>query len=122
MSGGDFLWGTIAHENGYKVDYVEEVVVRHPARENFKALVKKERRVGGSQAIFLKNNDNMFINFLYFFKNIMPHLSEMKFIFSKAKDLSPLNKISIFFLRHYLLSIRAYEKLRVQMGKKPNRS
>jgi glycosyltransferase involved in cell wall biosynthesis len=122
MSGGDFLWGTKAHENGYRVDYVEEVIVRHPARENFKALVKKERRVGGSQAIFLKANHSMLMNILYFLKNILPHVSELKFIYSKAKGLSPLSKVSIFFLRHYLLSIRAYEKLRVQMGKKPNRS
>ena len=122
MSGGDFLWGTIAHKKGYKIDYVENVKVKHPARENFKALVKKERRVGGSQAIFLKKSDSVFINILQFAKDIMPHISEMKFIFNNAKGLNPINKISIFFIRQYLLSIRAYEKLRVQMGKKPNRA
>ena len=122
MSGGDFLWGTLAHENGYKIDYVENVIVQHPARENFKALVKKERRVGGSQAIFLKKNDSMVSNIFKFLKDLMPHLHELKFIFSNAKGLTPLNKINIFLIRQYLLSIRAYEKLRVQMGKKPNRA
>ena len=122
MSGGDFLWGTKAHENGYKIDYVEDVIVKHPARENFKALIKKERRVGGSQGIFLKKSDNMFINILQFAKDMMPHLNELKFIFSNGKGLNPINKVYIFFIRQYLLSIRAYEKLRVQMGKKPNRA
>ena len=52
MSGGDFLWGQMAHKNGYKVDYVEDVIVKHPARNTLKELLKKEKRVGSGMAKF----------------------------------------------------------------------
>lgn len=122
MSGGDFLWGITAHKNGYKVEYVEDVIVKHPARDTLKELVKKERRVGGSQAKFLKSNSNTFLNFLDFLKELRPRLHDIKFIFSKGKEITIMNKIYIYILRHYLLIVRAYSKLEVQMGKKPNRA
>ena len=122
MSGGDFLWGTIAHKFGYKVEYVEDVIVRHPARDSLKELLKKEKRVGGSQAIFLKDKSNTILNVLKFLKQLRPRLGEIKFIYSKGKGLTTMNKLYIYLLRHYLIGIRAYAKLRVQMGKKPNRA
>jgi len=122
MSGGDFLWGTIANKMGYRVDYVEDVIVKHPARKTLKELLKKERRVGGSQAIFLKEKDNKMLNILKFLKELRPHLGDIKFIYSKGKELSILTKIYIYLLRYYLVGVRAYAKLKVQMGRKPNRS
>lgn len=123
MSGGDYLWGTQACKKGYKIDYVENVIVKHPARRTLKELIKKERRVGGSQAIFLeKNSSMMVINVLKFIKELRPRIGTLKLIFNNGKDLTFNDKIYIFLLRHYLLIIRAYEKLRVQMGKKPNRA
>lgn len=121
MSGGDFLWGTIATGKGYKVDYVDNVIVDHPARESLKQLVKKEKRVGGSQAIFLKTNSNMLLNFLELIKEFRPRIKSLKLIFMRGKSLSASDKISLFFIRQYLLGIRAYEKFRVQLGEKPNR-
>lgn len=122
MSGGDFSWGTLAHKSGYRVDYVDNVVVNHPARENLKQLIKKERRVGGSQAIFLKKNSNLLLNFLELTKELMPRLKSLKFIYKNGKSMSTSDKIYIYVIRQYLLGIRAYEKFRVQTGKKANRA
>jgi GT2 family glycosyltransferase len=122
MSGGDFVWGTIANKSGYKIDYVEEVIVNHPARDTLKELVKKEKRVGGSQAKFLRSNAGTALNFLNFLKELRPRLNEVRFILSNGKELTLSNKIYIYILRQYLLLIRAYSKLKVQMGKKPNRA
>lgn len=121
MSGGDFIWGTIAHKNGYKIDYVEDVIVNHPARETLKELLKKEKRIGGGQAIFLKTSDNKFFQFLTFLKAIIPKISQLKFVFKNVKG-SAMDKICIFFIRQYIVSIRAYERLKVEMGKKPTRA
>lgn len=122
MSGGDFLWGTMANKQGYDVDYVENVIVKHPARNTLEELLKKEKRVGGSQAIFLKKNSSKLLNILKFLRELRPRLSEIKFIYFKGKGLSTMSKIYIYLLRQYLVGIRAYAKLRAQMGKKPNRA
>jgi len=122
MSGGDFLWGIKAHKNGYKIDYVDNVTVNHSARENLKELIKKERRVGGSQAFFLEKNNSMIINFLDFIKALKPHIGILQWISYRKKDISFKDKIYIFLLRQYLVSLRAYEKLKVQTGKKANRA
>ncbi len=121
MSGGDYFWGTQAHKKGYKIDYVKDVIVNHPARGTLRELIKKERRVGGSQAIFLYKNNGLVINVIQFIKELRPRIGTLKQILNKGKELTFNDKIYIFLLRHYLLIIRAYEKLRVQMGKKPNR-
>lgn len=121
MSGGDFVWGTVAQKNGFKIDYVENVIINHPARKDLKELIKKERRVGGSQAMFLSSSRSVPANFLLFLKELLPHLKSAKFIVN-VKELSLLDKICMYFIRHSLLSIRAYEKFRVQIGKKANRS
>lgn len=122
MSGGDFLWGTVAHKNGFKIDYVENVIVNHPARKNLQELIKKEQRVGGSQAHFLKKNDNQFSNVLQLVKVLLPSLSSLKYIFIKGKNISIKDKISIYLMRQSLIGIRAFEKFRVQTGKKANRA
>lgn len=121
MSGGDFSWGTLAHAKGYKINYVENVVVNHPARGNLKELIKKEKRVGGSQALFLKGKNNILVNVFKFFIELRPRRGTLKWILNKGKNLSINNKIYIYLLRQYLVSLRAYERLKVQTGKKANR-
>lgn len=122
MSGGDYDWGTLAHKKGYKIDYVEDVIVKHPARGTIKELIKKEKRVGGSQAIFFNKNNSMPVNVIEFIKELRPRIRALEPISNNGKDLTAINKMHIFLLRHYLLVIRAYAKLRVQMGEKPNRA
>jgi cellulose synthase/poly-beta-1,6-N-acetylglucosamine synthase-like glycosyltransferase len=122
MSGGDYSWGTLAQKNGYKIDYVENVIVNHPARETLKDLIKKEKRVGGSQAIFLKKNTSTLDNITTFIKELRPRIGTIKSIFKNGKELTFKDKLYITLVRHYLLVTRAYSKLRVEMGRKANRA
>nr|WP_284014444.1 glycosyltransferase [Halobaculum sp. DT92] len=46
ISGGDKEFGERVHDAGYEQGYVEEAVVYHPARTSFRALAKKNVRVG----------------------------------------------------------------------------
>jgi glycosyltransferase involved in cell wall biosynthesis len=122
MSGGDYKWGTVAHSAGYRIDYVEAVLVQHPARASLQELVKKEKRVGGGQAIFLKNNHHRMHEVFEFIYELRPRLGELKFIFKSKEQLSLMDKLNVFLIRQNLLAVRAYEKLRVQMGKQSNRA
>lgn len=122
MSGGDFSWGTLAHKKGFKIDYAENVVVHHPARANLKELIKKEKRVGGSQANFLKKHDSFLINLLKFSKELIPRYKSLRFIYRNGKNLSTSDKMYTYIIRQYLLGIRAYERFRVQTGKEANRA
>jgi cellulose synthase/poly-beta-1,6-N-acetylglucosamine synthase-like glycosyltransferase len=119
MTWEDINWGIRANNAGFKMDFVENVVVNHPAR-NLKELIKKERRLGGNNVV-LKNKQSRSSIFLKFLNDIRPRIGDFKFIYSQGKGLNAIDKINVLILRRFLLSIRAYENLRVQMGKKPNR-
>jgi hypothetical protein len=121
MSGGDFYWGTLAHNKGFQIDFVNTVIVNHPARKSLQLLVKKERRVGGSQALFLPKSKNLAVNLFDFLKSLVPKVHDLRYIIDKGKSLTVKNKMEIFFLRQYLIYTRNLEKLRVTLGKKANR-
>lgn len=120
LSMGDMAWGALAQKAGYQVDYVSNVIVHHPAR-NMAELVKKEKRHGGGAA-FIHNKHSLFSNLLNFFSDIRPRFSSIGFMFGRSKKISRRNKLLIPFMRYYLLLVRAYEKLRVQTGRKPRRA
>ena len=46
ISGGDGEWGLRATQYGFKLRYCEKAIVYHPARKSFRALLKKQVRVG----------------------------------------------------------------------------
>lgn len=122
MSGGDFIWGVLANKMGYQIDYVESIMVKHPARYSLAELINKEKRIGGGQANYMEKSNNRLINFYRFIREALPTFQEVKYIYDNGKSLSPINKIVLYSIRQYLLSIRAYEKFRVQQGKKSKRT
>lgn len=122
MSMGDKHWGIKAQKAGYPIAYVANVVVHHPPR-NFAELVKKEKRHGG--AVVVKEQiDNPVKLYLKFFYEFRPRMSGVKYMFGRnlRKDGRRIkDRFAIPFLRHYLLLVRAYEALKVRLGKEPNR-
>ena len=120
MTMGDSEWARKAHLAGFKIDYVENVVVHHPAR-TFAELVKKEKRLGGGDGILRKKSRIGAINFIKFLNSLRPRIKEIKFMNVQGSDLNIKDRVKLLFIRHYLLSIRDFEKFRVQMGKAPNR-
>lgn len=121
LSGGDYAWGKTAQNAGYRVQYVEDVVVDHPARQNLAQLISKEKRVGGGQSKFLDTDLSNIGLFLKFFRMLLPKAHELHYIIENGKSISLLNKIRLFFVRHILLAVREWEKIRVRAGKAPRR-
>jgi glycosyltransferase involved in cell wall biosynthesis len=120
MSNGDLEWGRAASKAGFKICYVENVIIKHPAR-NLPALIKKELRKGGGRGMAEREWNNKLTNFFRIVNGLRPRLTEIKFI-NQTPDLSTIEKIKVLLLRHYLLYLRALEHLRVQLGKTPNRA
>ena len=118
MSMGDKYWGMLAQVAGFQVHLVENVIVEHPPR-NLTELIQKEKRHGG---VVKKTFNNKIMLYLYFVYQLRPHFSALTFMFSQSKEIRIIDRISIPFLRHFLLIVRAYENLKVQLGKKPART
>ena len=121
MSMGDSRWAKLAGAAGYKLAYVENVVVRHPAR-NFRQLAKKERRLGGAEGTFRKKSPSRLRNIYAYLHNLRPRKREIEFLKFQGEGLPKIDKVLLYALRYYFLIIRGYERLRVQLGKKPNRA
>jgi glycosyltransferase involved in cell wall biosynthesis len=119
FSFADLLWGMEAHKAAYRIDYVDNVLVHHPAR-NWIELVKKEKRLGGGMG--LKERGSKRVTLLRILNEYRPRLAEIKFVYRYGKQLNVLDKIVLLLMRHYLLGIRAYEKFKVELGKNPNRA
>jgi glycosyltransferase involved in cell wall biosynthesis len=115
----DVEWGKEANKAGFRIDYVENVIVKHPAR-NWDELVKKEKRLGGGIGLRLRGKQRF--NLIKFLNEYRPRLAEFKHVFSDGKHLNSIDKMKVLVLRHYLLGIRAYERTRVMLGKDPNRA
>ncbi|HEX6938021.1 MAG TPA: glycosyltransferase [Longimicrobiales bacterium] len=49
-SGGDLEFGQRVHAAGFRQFYAEEIVLRHPARASYRALLSKQRRIARGAA------------------------------------------------------------------------
>jgi GT2 family glycosyltransferase len=120
MSYGDLDWGSLATKAGYRIDYVEDVIVYHPPR-TFRELVIKEQRLGGGAIHFYKKHRSNWMNVLKFVYKLRPRTGALRNILSSSKRYTIRDIIAIPLLRYYLHVKRNFETLRVQFGKKPNR-
>lgn len=113
LSGGDYVWGKKAQENNYLIGYAQEVIVYHPARASLKELRKKALRVGKGQAKF-KNfkEENSNGKILEILKIIKPRIYEVKRILKRGKNLNLKDKLILIFLRHYLIWITDFSRMR----------
>ena len=119
LSMGDKLWGMKAQVAGYPIGYAENVVVFHPAR-TLKELISKERRHGGAISGTLPSEPvKLYLRFLY---ECRPRLSGVRFMLGRRKDLRIIDRVTIPYLRHFLILVRIYESIKIRLGrKKPSR-
>ncbi|MDN3550476.1 glycosyltransferase [Mucilaginibacter aquaedulcis] len=122
MSGGDYEWSVRAQKAGIPIHYVDTAIVNHPARYNLDELVTKAKRVGGGQAKFSADGkDSLLKTITRFIYDLRPPVKSITLINSRGKDLSLLQKLTVFQLRYYLSIVTAYEKFLVRKGKTPSR-
>lgn len=128
MSGGDILWGKIACKANNQIDYVEEVMVKHPATKTISHLTKRARRYAGGTIQNYQNHGSKGISFFRFLSSLRSRIRHIKYVYEKnvdhgiEKELTSFETLSIFMLKNYLICVRAIELFRVHMGKKPNRT
>ncbi|WP_336037517.1 glycosyltransferase [Halobacterium yunchengense] len=57
VSGGDKEFGRRVHNHNFKMGYVPDIVVKHPARTSLDSLLKKASRIGQGQAQLWSRHD-----------------------------------------------------------------
>lgn len=122
LSGGDYEWSVRAGKAGYRIAYAEKAVVLHPAGRRMSQLVRKARRVGGGQAVFMNGGSGLIASFFRLLYDLRPPFKSWRLIGVKGKELSFFQKLRVGGTRYYLSAVSAYEKFRVRTGKKPARS
>lgn len=122
LSGGDYEWSVRAGKAGYGIAYAEKAVVLHPAGHRMSQLVRKARRVGGGQALFMNGTRNPVASFFHLLYDLRPPIKSWRLIRVKGKGLSFYQKLRAGGVRYYLSVVSAYEKFRVRTGKEPARS
>lgn len=119
LSYGDLEWGSRANKAGFPINYIEKIVVFHPPR-TLGEIIVKEKRLGGGVAMFYKTKHSVFFNIIKFCYQFRPRIGALRHVLSdKGSNASEIFLIPI--LKYYLNIIRAYEILRVSVGKLPRR-
>lgn len=118
FSTGDMEWGRRAYSAGFEIAYADDVVVSHPARRSYKALLRKARRVGAGTRThhryeFLLAHAGMI-------KAFVPPLR----MFGRAlkSEIRLAAKLAAMSIHYHLKLVKAFARLRVAYGKEATRA
>ena len=117
LSGGDHEWGFRAYKSDFLIRYKNDVVVSHPARQTFKELASKRRRVAGGT-----HNGNK-STFYYLFRllvNFKPPIKTFLYI-QRHNEYNLPDKMKIVFVFYLLRIVEAVEHLSLSLWAKPRR-
>lgn len=123
-SGGDREWGNRAIIKGYKIIYGNNVIVKHPALNTLKDLIKKRLRIiGGEYHYYNKKGYSS----LFWFRLTLSTLFPVTYIWKPLKNdnyISPEikrngNKLKIVLIRVLLNYVHMYERFRLLLGFEP---
>ena len=120
-SSGDNEWGKRVYAAGMKQVFAESVRVEHPARSSLRDMCRKVMRVtGGHQDVKRKGRYTR----TQFVKDVLRDLVALRVFYNTWRDpaLPGLTRkakfLSLVFLTKYL---RAYERVRIQLGGRSSR-
>ncbi|MEN2281238.1 glycosyltransferase [Algoriphagus sp. SE2] len=116
LTGGDSEFCNRAVNEGFKIEFHEELKVSHPARSSWKELKLKAIRFGGR----LPNDKNRYVKFLKVLGKFRIRLDDIQEIVSLEKP-SLKQKFDLFFINQSLRWVEAKESLFVFFGKKAGR-
>jgi GT2 family glycosyltransferase len=119
MSYGDFEWGMRAQKAGFNIMYADDVLVNHPAR-NLSDLIKKEKRLaGGREKVTMRFRWTK--AFVLFLRDTRPRLGDYRSIRKRGDFLNARQAFMVTLLRYRLQYVRAFETMKLRLGKTPNR-
>jgi len=120
MSGGDFEWGKRANDSGIAIEYVESVMVKHPARNSYDELKQKTKRVSGGHYNMVKTRHSTLWVIRTLFRGFKPDITDLKYII-KSDKIARTEKVIVFGIRYHLNIISNLEKIKIHFGNKPER-
>lgn len=103
MSGGDLEWGSRAQEAGSLLQYSDEVIINHPARDSLRSLFKKAKRVGEGQVIFTKGKEGFWDLLIEILRGLRPKIWEVRKITEAGTGIEFWKKIYLILIRHMVL-------------------
>lgn len=122
-SAGDREWGNRAISKGSKIIYGKNVIIKHPAHNTLKGLIKKGLRItGGEYSYYNKKGYSSSFWFhrtlsqLFCVTHIWELLKNDNYISLKIKK---GNKLKIVLIRILLNYLGVYERFRILLGFKP---
>ncbi len=116
---GDKDWGNRVDTAGFRLCYAEEVVVRHAARNSFKATVGKLRRVSGGNVGLRRKQGNLrgaFAIGRFILSGLVPPLQQWREAFAKVEPGQRHLLPSLLLLIAFFKYVRTFEALRVLIG------
>lgn len=115
-SNEDLAWGRRAKDHGFSIIYSNDCIVHHPARNKFREIIVKSRRVYGGA--FLNDRKT---NMIYALCNQVYNPFKVLIRLIKNKNLSIFEKFIAFSLATVLKTISIYEIAKVTIGRDPER-
>lgn len=116
MTGGDSEFCNRAVKSGFLIIYSPTLVVRHPARESWKAITTKAIRFGGR----LPRGNSKFLIFLKILGKFRIRFSDHSAIWN-LKEVTIKDRVNFSLIKQCLRWIEASESMRVFAGKSPGR-
>lgn len=113
LSGGDYEWTKRATDQGFKISYGEDVLVRHPTRKSFEALVNKKKRTSGGMYFSFFKDYGPFRKLMFTMHILRPPVT----IFF-LRDMGIKEKCQLFWARWYLEWVGVNEMIKLKIGDK----
>jgi GT2 family glycosyltransferase len=112
-SGGDFDFGRRVSDAGYRLDFVPDAIVNHPARATYKQMFGKARRVAGG-ARDRKPGWRNCLRFCYF--NLFPSRRRLaRIVHHRQPAIDAVTKVRLIVLAILINWTYAYVRLMLQV-------
>lgn len=119
---GDVEFGQRAHALGYEVVYVDELVVRRPARRTLKNIYTKTvRMIGGMYELKKRNKCSFPVLDISFMQTLLPPVNYALSLLRTCSDRTLLEQFRIIAVMFFVRYVSAFEKMRLSMGGTPQR-
>lgn len=119
ISGGDLEFGKRVDKEGFKLNYSNNVLVRHPAINTLKKLFNKHKRIiKGIHDINLNQNLK---SFLIDLKDDWPQLDDFNSIFKDKRLGTLIKKLKVFYVMLLVKFARISERIKLKLGSKSRR-
>lgn len=125
VSGGDSELGKRVKEKGLDQDFVDEIVLYHPTRSSFKALLKKSFRVGKGHGQIDVYRPELSDRNVFHPANFLPmNPFKLREYFSQSSEHSLRRReIPVFYLLYYVLKLASsYSRLKFNLKNRFQRS